>query len=106
MREMADTLLSTGLVGLGYDTLNVVCNGWTGRDPVTQRLQENKALWPNGIKALGDYLHSKNMKLGCYTSPAVNNCCGEPGSLGYEDIDMQTFADWGCDHIMVDWCRE
>ena len=33
------------------------------------------------------------------------NCCGEPGSLGYEGIDMEFFARVGCDHVMVDWCR-
>ena len=45
------------------------------------------------------------MKLGCYTSPAHTNCCGEPGSLGFEAIDMEFFARVGCDHVMVDWCR-
>jgi hypothetical protein len=45
------------------------------------------------------------MQLGCYTSPATTNCCGEPGSLGYEAVDMEFFASVGCDHVMVDWCR-
>jgi alpha-galactosidase len=105
MREMADALLSTGLAGAGYTTVNVVCNGWTGRDPTTGVLQENRTLWPDGISSLAKYLHSNGLQLGCYTSPANNNCCGEPGSLGYEALDMQTFAEWGCDHVMVDWCR-
>ena len=106
MREMADALLSTGLAAAGYRTVNVVCNGWTGRDSVTHELQENEALWPNGgIAAFADYLHARNLSLGCYTSPATRNCCGEPGSLGYEDIDMAFFARVGCDHVMVDWCR-
>ena len=33
MMQMADALLSTGMAEAGYDTVNVVCNGWTGRDP-------------------------------------------------------------------------
>eukprot|EP01045_Picozoa_sp_COSAG04_P039059 COSAG04_NODE_10755_length_755_cov_1.318598_2_plen_120_part_00 len=102
--------------------VNVVGNGWTGRDPETHVLQENHALyaqqhsfwlelvqkqraavrcrWPQGIKALGDYLHAKTPKLqlGCYTSPWTKNCCGEPGSLGFEAIDMEYFAHVGCDH--------
>jgi alpha-galactosidase len=105
MKEMADALISTGMTDAGYDTVNVVCNGWTGRDPITHELTENATLWPNGIRALADYLHAKSLKLGCYTSPATTNCCGEPGSLGYEAIDMETFAKRGCDHVMVDWCR-
>lgn len=107
MRQMADSLISTGMAAAGYDMVNVVCNGWTGRDPTTHELTENRSNWPNGIRALAEYLHAKSppLKLGCYTSPATKNCCGEPGSLGYEDIDMETFAKMGCDHVMVDWCR-
>eukprot|EP00039_Didymoeca_costata_P013189 m.196436 g.196436 ORF g.196436 m.196436 type:complete len:79 (+) comp15700_c0_seq8:338-574(+) len=68
-----------------YTMVNVVCNGWTGRNASTGELLENKTLWPNGIRSLADYLHSKTPKLqlGCYTSPATKNCCGEPGSLAY-----------------------
>jgi len=105
MKEMADALISTGMAAAGYNTINVVCNGWTGRDPSTHVLQENKTFWPNGLKSFGDYLHARGLQLGCYTSPATKNCCGEPGSLGFEEIDMETFAQMGCDHIMVDWCR-
>ena len=100
-----DALIDSGMAALGYTTVNVVCNGWTGRDPTTHVLQENKTNWPNGIAELSKYLHSKDLQMGCYTSPATVNCCGEPGSLGYEDIDMEFFAEVGCDHIMTDWCR-
>lgn len=98
MCEMADALLSSGMAEAGYRTVNVVCNGWTGRDPSTHVLQENKLLWPQGMAAFADYVHVRNLSLGCYTSPAVTNCCGEPGSLGYEYVDMEFFASIGCDH--------
>ena len=64
MMEMAEALLETGMVAAGYDTVNVVCNGWTGRDPVTHVLQENRALWPKGIAGFAEFLHGKSMKLG------------------------------------------
>jgi alpha-galactosidase len=107
MKQMADALISTGMAAAGYDMVNVVCNGWTGRHPTTHELTENRTNWPNGIRALANYLHAKSppLKLGCYTSPATKNCCGEPGSLGYEEVDMNFFAKSGCDHVMVDWCR-
>ena len=105
MREMADALIATGMVAAGYNTVNVVCNGWTGRHPVTKEFTENTRLWPNGIAGFADYLHQKGMQLGCYTSPATTNCCGEPGSLGFEYVDMEFFARVGCDHVMVDWCH-
>lgn len=106
MREIADALVATGLNQVGYDTVNVVCQGWKARDPVTHQLTQNNTAWPNGMKGLADYLHGKNLKLGCYTGPGKQTCCaGEPGSEGYEDVDMAFFADIGCDHVMVDWCQ-
>jgi alpha-galactosidase len=105
MREISAALISTGMANVGYDTVNVVCNGWETRDPVTHQFTENKAKWPTGMKGLGTYLHSKELKMGCYTAPGKTNCCGEPGSGGYEDVDMEFFAQIGCDHIMVDWCQ-
>ena len=44
MLEMADALVSSGMAAAGYDTVNVVCNGWTGRDPKTGQLLENRKL--------------------------------------------------------------
>jgi hypothetical protein len=47
------------------------------------------------------------LKLGCYTSPrSWNGMCGPPGEaatgFGYEAVDMNFFAEIGCDHVMVD----
>ena len=44
------------------------------------------------------------MTLSVYTDAGVKNCCQEPGSLGFEDIDMKTFASWGVDAVGVDYC--
>ena len=81
-----------------------MCTDWIGRDPVTHELQENTTLWPGGMKSFAAYVHSKGMLLSVYTDAGIKNCCGEPGSLGYEDIDMKTFASWGVDAVGVD-CR-
>ena len=101
------------MAAAGYDTVNVVCNGWVGRDPKTGVLQENRTLWPSGMKGFAKKLHSMTppLKLGCYTSPRPTNCmcghlpqggCEEGTGPGYEAVDMSFFADIGCDHIMVD----
>jgi hexosaminidase len=50
MLEMADALVSSGMAAAGYATLNVVCNGWTGRDGRTGVLRENRTTWPSGMK--------------------------------------------------------
>lgn len=113
MGEMAEALIASGMAAAGYDTINVVCNGWTGRDPTTGVLQQNRTLWPSGMEGFAKKLHgmTPRLKLGCYTSPRTKNCmcgtgpsgrCEEGTGEGYEQIDMSFFADIGCDHIMVD----
>uniref|UniRef100_I1QAG7 alpha-galactosidase n=1 Tax=Oryza glaberrima TaxID=4538 RepID=I1QAG7_ORYGL len=62
--------------------------------------------FPSGIKALADYVHSKGLKLGIYSSAGTRTCSKTmPGSLGYEDIDAKTFASWGVDYLKYDNCN-
>ena len=56
------------------------------------------------MKSFGDYVHSKGLKFGIYSSAGTKTCAGMPGSLGFETIDAQTFADWGVDHLKYDNC--
>lgn len=58
----------------------------------------------NGIKALTDYVHERGLKLGIYSSAGTTTCQGLAGSLGYEEIDAQTFAEWGIDYLKLDTC--
>jgi len=105
--RIADKLVKSGLAAAGYDTMLTVCIGWV-RDPVTKKLEAPADTWPDGFKALVDYAHAKNppIKVGAYTDTGVIGCCHprEIGSRGYEEIDVQTFADWGVDHVAVDNC--
>ena len=66
-----------------------------GRDPATKRLIADPAAFPEGIKAVADYVHSMDMKLGIYTDRGKLTCQKRPGSKGFEAVDAQTFADWG-----------
>ena len=54
-------------------------------------------VFPLGVKATADYLHSIGMKLGLYTSRGQTTCLRRMGSQDYEKIDMQQYADWGVD---------
>ena len=114
MLGIAAALQTSGLAEAGYDTINVVCNGWVGRNASTGQLLENRTLWPNGIRGLAAKLHgmAPPLKLGCYTAPRDKNCmcnrlwvggpCEEGTGPGYEGVDMAFFASSGCDHVMVD----
>jgi len=65
----------------------------------------NPKTFPSGIKALADYVHSKGLKLGIYSSAGTRTCSNRmPGSLGHEDKDAKTFASWGVDYLKYDNC--
>ena len=88
MNEMAEALITSGMAAAGYDTVNVVCNGWAGRDPATGVLIENHTLWPTGMKGFAARLHGMTppLKVGCYTSPRTKNCmCGPAPQGGCEE---------------------
>jgi hypothetical protein len=54
-------------------------------------------VFPHGVKATADYLHSIGMKLGLYTSRGQTTCLRRMGSQDYEKLDMQQYTEWGVD---------
>jgi alpha-galactosidase len=68
-----------------------------GRDPKTSRILPNMTRFPDGISGLADKIHSMGLKFGIYSDAGSATCAGYPASLGYEDIDAATFAEWGVD---------
>ncbi|CCM02216.1 uncharacterized protein FIBRA_04296 [Fibroporia radiculosa] len=60
--------------------------------------------FPSGMKALADQIHSMGLKFGIYSSAGMYTCGGHFGSLGYETIDAQTYAEWGADYLKYDNC--
>ncbi len=56
------------------------------------------------FKGLCDYIHSKGLKFGIYSSPGPLTCGGHVGSYMFEKIDAQTWADWGVDYLKYDHC--
>ena len=47
------------------------------------------------MKALGDYMHAKNVRFALYTAESSETCGGYPASKDHEALDAQTFASWG-----------
>ena len=106
IREVADSLVSTGLRDCGYQYL-VIDDCWSvkdSRDP-NGNLIPDPERFPNGIKALADYVHSKGLKFGMYSDAADKTCAGYPGSLGFEYQDAQLWASWGVDFLKYDYCH-
>ena len=61
--------------------------------------------FPSGIEGVADYVHSQGLKLGIYGDAGTKTCAGYPGSLGTEEVDAQTWADWGVDYLKYDNCN-
>lgn len=101
VRQNADALIASGMNKVGF-TYIIVDEGWSSGHDANGKIVGN-ARFPD-MKALADYIHSKGLKIGIYSSPAPQVCGGYQGSYGHEEEDAQTFADWGYDYLKYDWC--
>jgi alpha-galactosidase len=101
IRGIADAVVASGMREAGYVYINLD-DGWEGKRDSRGVLQPN-ANFPD-MKALADYVHSKGLKLGLYSSPGPRTCGGFEGSYGHERIDARTWASWGIDYLKYDWC--
>ncbi|HET6292247.1 MAG TPA: NPCBM/NEW2 domain-containing protein [Kribbella sp.] len=105
IRSVADSLVSRGLKKAGYDIV-WLDGGWQADQSRSEAgdLVPNPAKFPNGLKPLVDYIHSKGLKAGIYTDagPYIPGKCGL-GSGGYYQRDADQFAAWGFDAVKVDY---
>src|SRR5262249_13401022 len=101
VRTIADAMVNSGMRDAGYIYINIDDTWEAGRD-AQGNIQTNKK-FPD-MKALADYVHSKGLKLGIYSSPGPNTCAGYEGSYGHEEQDARTYAAWGIDYLKYDWC--
>ncbi|XP_024519426.1 alpha-galactosidase [Selaginella moellendorffii] len=105
IRATTDAIVSTGLRDVGYEYVNIDdCWAELSRDN-EGNLQARNSTFPSGIKALADYVHSKNLKFGIYSDAGYLTCQEQPGSLNHEDQDAKTFAAWGVDYLKYDNCH-
>ncbi|MEV7341003.1 NPCBM/NEW2 domain-containing protein [Streptomyces sp. NPDC093544] len=107
VKGIADIFVEKGLKAAGYQYVNLDdCWALQSRD-ANGKLVPDPARFPNGLKAVADYVHSKGLKLGIYTSAGTKTCneAGFPGALGHEYSDAQQFADWGVDYLKYDNCN-
>jgi len=101
VREVADAMAASGMRDAGYVYVNIDDTWEAGRDAKGNMLTNEK--FPD-MKALADYVHSKGLKIGIYSSPGRLTCAGFTASYGHEEQDAKTFASWGFDYLKYDWC--
>jgi alpha-galactosidase len=113
MREAADAMVSTGLIDHGYMYINID-DCWavkpssddstlTGDPRDSKGMINSNRRFPD-MKALTDYIHSRGLKAGIYTSPGPLTCAGHVGAYKFEEKDVTRFAEWGYDFLKYDWC--
>ncbi|MGB2808483.1 MAG: NPCBM/NEW2 domain-containing protein [Sedimentisphaerales bacterium] len=113
LREAADVMIASGMADYGYQYVNID-DCWmikpgsddpqlTGPNRHPDGTINTNARFPD-MKAMTDYIHSKGLKAGLYTSPGQLTCAGFVGTYEHEQQDADTFAKWGFDFLKYDWC--
>ncbi|MFZ1973769.1 MAG: glycoside hydrolase family 27 protein [Candidatus Acidiferrales bacterium] len=101
IRAQADAMVSSGMRDAGYLYINID-DTWEGERDAKGVIHPNSK-FPN-MKALADYVHSKGLKIGIYSSPGTKTCAGFAGSYDHEEEDAATYAEWGIDYLKYDLC--
>jgi alpha-galactosidase len=117
VRELADSLVSTGLAKAGYDYL-LVDDGWAGKGctgcqpnrNASGHLVVDAGKFPVGLAATAAYVHSKGLKFGLWFGHAM--CSGASNDTAaassshpdYATLDAELFAAAGVDAIKHDNC--
>jgi alpha-galactosidase len=106
IKAIADAFVSQGLTAVGYQYVNIDdCWAEASRNTYGGMVASHTD-FPNGMKTVADYCHTKGVKLGIYSDVAAQTCAKTmPGMSGHENQDADTFVAWGVDYIKVDWCQ-
>ncbi|MBN1407661.1 MAG: glycoside hydrolase family 27 protein [Calditrichaceae bacterium] len=104
IRESADAIVSSGMKDAGYIYINLD-DCWHGKRDSLGFIHPDPEHFPSGMKALGDYIHSLDLKFGIYSDAGWQTCGSRPGSRGYEYQDAMQYAKWGVDYLKYDWCN-
>jgi alpha-galactosidase len=104
VRGIADAIVSSGMQAVGYQYINIDDMWQASNRDSSGNIVPDSTKFPNGMKALADYVHGKGLKLGVYSDRGTKTCAGKPGSYSYETKDAQTYASWGVDYLKYDNC--
>ena len=101
--SMADAMISSGMKDAGYQYI-VIDDCWQISRDDSGNIVPDKDRFPHGMKYLADYIHSKGLKFGIYSSAGTVTCQRRPGGFGHEYQDALYYASCGVDYLKYDWC--
>jgi alpha-galactosidase len=105
IKGTADTMIENGMRDAGYVYI-VVDDCWEAKErDAAGNIVADPQKFPSGMKALGDYLHSKGFKFGIHNCAGTRTCADFPGGRGHEYQDALKYAAWGVDYLKYDWCN-
>lgn len=105
VKETADIMVSSGMEKAGYNYI-VLDDGWMTKERDKEgNLVPDPIKFPNGMKSLIQYVHSKGLKFGLYNCAGTKTCAGYPGTRGYEYQDARFYANLDIDYLKYDWCN-
>ena len=105
IRQIADTMVEKGYLEAGYEYL-IIDDCWSLKErDASGNLVPDPEKFPNGMKSLADYVHSKGLKFGMYSCAGILTCAGYPSSYDHEFQDAALFAEWGIDYLKYDYCN-
>lgn len=98
-------MVEQGMNELGYEYV-FLDDCWSTKERDAEgTLVADPKKFPSGMKQLSEYVHSKGLKFGLYTSVGDKTCKGDrPGSYGYYEKDANTMAEWEVDYVKMDHC--
>ncbi len=113
IRQQADAMVTSGLKDAGYTYINIDDGYFGGRDE-DGNLLIHPTRFPNGMRSVVDYIHSRGLKAGIYSDGGQNTCASYFGGdtigvgvglLGHDKSDCQLFfRDLDFDFIKIDFC--
>lgn len=113
IKAQADFMISSGMADVGYSYINIDDGFFGGRDREGNLLVHPER-FPNGMKVISDYIHSKGLKAGIYSDAGINTCASQwdkdtigvgSGLYGHDRKDLALMLNkWNYDFIKVDWC--
>lgn len=103
-RRAADELVALGLAAKGYVFVNTDDAIMLASRDANGDLQPDPAVWPSGLRATADYVHSRGLRFGIYTARAALTCGKRAGSCGHEAADAAFFARNLVDYVKDDAC--
>lgn len=114
IKRQADAIVSKGLTDVGYNHINIDDGFFGGRNMTTGELIIHPTRFPNGLKPVVDYIHSKGLKAGIYSDAGANTCGNmyngdvlsvNVGFYNYDQHDADYyFKECGFDFVKVDFC--